>query len=571
MLLKYLRVLRDRAADWGSTLRNRKLDLINDNKNKSTGCVTKIRTNFNKKNKSLRSRQKPENNDVNRMTQQSISNENTNSNSHHDNLNRNSINNLYILMNTFHSVSYHQSFLNSFSEHFLWLNRYFVSSNTSRHCTNITATQEGSNDWMWKYVFKLNNFTVQEYIQKNLKSHLRKEHSQEIRVIVQNKIANKSLSQYFEVHEEEFIARYKRCNVKLDIFYETNALMHHICFKNNKSLRSREESEDNDVNRMAQQSIVTENANTSFHYDDINRQAPQNQDQQRYEKEVADNSEYRMMQDAAAENMATHYESSSWHDLKNQEDQQRYYCPERISRGNLRRMLNAVVTASADCHLAVDAAVVVSAESDNRAPAPPDVDLPDAYVDRPFSGTPCHKAHIETACSRKITEAICGIDKKLHAPLKSILRKLLAIETIFNCSLCVFRLDVKTKDRSSLPAIVVIDRRYARATFGRRPRRKKFKGEHATSCNSEDKTWTYTSIVAAGLLLTIAIIDAHAIPSYAETLSYGPSLCPVNIELMRTHQYEYRCVSSYPTSDETSCHNIDRDKASCRNGSAGEY
>jgi len=57
--------------------------------------------------------------------------------------------------------------------------------------------------------------------------------------------------------------------------------MHHICFKKNKSLRSREESEDNDVNRMAQQSIVTENANTSFHYNDINRQAPQNQDQQR--------------------------------------------------------------------------------------------------------------------------------------------------------------------------------------------------------------------------------------------------------------------------------------------------
>jgi len=63
-------------------------------------------------------------------------------------------------------------------------------------------------------------------------------------------------------------------------------------------------------------------------------------------------------------------------------------------------MLNAVVTASADCHLAVDAAAAVSAENDNRAPAPPDVDLPDAYVDRPSSGTPCHKAHTETACSR---------------------------------------------------------------------------------------------------------------------------------------------------------------------------
>jgi len=61
-----------------------------------------------------------------------------------------------------------------------------------------------------------------------------------------------------------------------------------------------------------------------------------------------------------------------------------------------------------------------------------------------------------------------------------------AIETIFNCSLCVFPLDVETKDRGSLPAIVVIDWQYAAATFGRR--KKKFKGEHATSYNSEDKT-----------------------------------------------------------------------------------
>ena len=40
--------------------------------------------------------------------------------------------------------------------------------------------------------------------------------------------------------------------------------------------------------------------------------------------DAADNSEYMMQQDVAAENMATHYhhESTYWHDLENQ-DQQR--------------------------------------------------------------------------------------------------------------------------------------------------------------------------------------------------------------------------------------------------------
>ena len=41
------------------------------------------------------------------------------------------------------------------------------------------------------------------------------------------------------------------------------------------------------------------------------------------EGDAADNSEYMMQQDVAAENMATHYhESTYWHDLENQ-DQQR--------------------------------------------------------------------------------------------------------------------------------------------------------------------------------------------------------------------------------------------------------
>lgn len=42
------------------------------------------------------------------------------------------------------------------------------------------------------------------------------------------------------------------------------------------------------------------------------------------------------------------------------------------------------------------------------------------------------------------------------------------------------------------------------------------------------------------------------------------------IELLKTYRYGCRCVSSYLTSGETFCHNIDRDKASCQNGSANE-
>jgi len=79
------------------------------------------------------------------------------------------------------------------------------------------------------------NFIRQSYV-PFIKLHLQS-HRQEIRAGIQKEIANKSLSQYFEIYEEEFSAWCKRCNVKLDIFYGTDALMHHICFKKNKSLR----------------------------------------------------------------------------------------------------------------------------------------------------------------------------------------------------------------------------------------------------------------------------------------------------------------------------------------------
>ena len=107
--------------------------------------------------------------------------------------------------------------------------------------------------------------------------HLRKKHSQEISAAAQKEIATRSLSHCFKIDEEELIAWCKRCNHKMDILHGTDALMHHICFKKNQRLRSRQKSENN-VNRMTQQSTITENANTNSHHDDINRQVLQNQD-----------------------------------------------------------------------------------------------------------------------------------------------------------------------------------------------------------------------------------------------------------------------------------------------------
>ena len=248
------------------------------------------------------------------------------------------------------TLSYHQAFLNNFSEHFPWINRYFVFSDTSQYCADAMAALEGSDNWVWKHVVKLNNFTVQcnidccvqtyynkntsrlitsmrvhlyhkhkisteedrlewennndliwQYFDKvdlykgkckfcrsicheayipNLKSHVLKKHSQRIRAAAQKKIATKSLSQCFKIDEKEFSVWCKCCNHKMDIFYGTDTLIHHICFKKNQRLKSRQKSEDNNVNKMTQQSIVTENANTSSHHDDINRQVPQNQDLQ---------------------------------------------------------------------------------------------------------------------------------------------------------------------------------------------------------------------------------------------------------------------------------------------------
>ncbi|XP_018371545.1 PREDICTED: uncharacterized protein LOC108766635 [Trachymyrmex cornetzi] len=215
---------------------------------------------------------------------------------------------------------------------------------------------ETDNDLIWRYFDKVDLYEAkckfcgsllhQPYVSL-IKSHLQS-HREEIRADVRKKIADKSLSQYFEIYYDEFYARCKRCNVEKDIFNGTDALARHICSKKYQRLRSQQKSEDNNVNRMTQQSTGTENANTSSHHDDINRQTPRNQDHQsnyairllysntgindlrshyqhhmnensRCERGAAYNSDYRIMQqDVAAENMTTryHHESIYWHDLE---------------------------------------------------------------------------------------------------------------------------------------------------------------------------------------------------------------------------------------------------------------
>lgn len=70
-------------------------------------------------------------------------------------------------------------------------------------------------------------------------------------------------------------------------------------------------------------------------------------------------------------------------------------CWARISYDNPSNV--AIPVTSAGCCSAAEA---VSEESDSRAPAPPDADLPGAFADRPFSGMLCRTGRTETAYSR---------------------------------------------------------------------------------------------------------------------------------------------------------------------------
>jgi len=136
-----------------------------------------------------------------------------------------------------------------------------------------------NNDLIWRYFDKIDLYKEKCKFCGNLfhqaytpfiKQHLQIHH-QEIRDTVRKEIADKSLSQYFEIDVEKFNAWCKLCNKNMNIFYGTNVLIHHICLKKNQSLRSRQEPEDNDMNTMTQQSIPEENTDTHSYHDNINR------------------------------------------------------------------------------------------------------------------------------------------------------------------------------------------------------------------------------------------------------------------------------------------------------------
>ena len=105
---------------------------------------------------------------------------------------------------------------------------------------------ENDNNLIWRYFDKVglykekckfcNNSFFVSYIPV-LRDHLRQCHLQTIRAMIRKEIANTSLSQYFKINEENFSARCKRCNDKMDILYGTDKLVHHIHFQKDRCLR----------------------------------------------------------------------------------------------------------------------------------------------------------------------------------------------------------------------------------------------------------------------------------------------------------------------------------------------
>ena len=134
---------------------------------------------------------------------------------------------------------------------------------------------------LWRYFDKVDLYTskctfcekiFKEAYIPGLKRHLRHRHIHEIKAAIYQEIANKSLSQNFEIDEDILRARCKFCNKESEIFYGTHYLIYHM--QSSPCSRYRNQLIDNNVNRMIQQSIADENASTTSHHDNINRQAP---------------------------------------------------------------------------------------------------------------------------------------------------------------------------------------------------------------------------------------------------------------------------------------------------------
>ncbi|KYN40782.1 hypothetical protein ALC56_04822 [Trachymyrmex septentrionalis] len=227
-----------------------------------------------KKNQCLRSGQKPEDNNVSRITQQSTATENANT-SYHDDIN---------------SQPENRENQQRSKDRMIVIIKGHLYHEHGKYDEEDRLKWENNNDLIWRYFDKEGLYkekckfcydSLSVSYTPSLRDHLRQYHRKKIRADVRKEIADKSLSQYFEIHEEEFSAWCKRCNHKMDIFYGTNALTHHICLKKNQRLRPGQKSEDNNVNRMTQQSTITENRNTSSHHDDINSQPGNRENQPR--------------------------------------------------------------------------------------------------------------------------------------------------------------------------------------------------------------------------------------------------------------------------------------------------
>ncbi|KYN16452.1 hypothetical protein ALC57_11322 [Trachymyrmex cornetzi] len=335
-----------------------------------------------KKIQRLESPQKSKHNNVNRMTEQSIADGNTNSSSHHDNLNRQVLGN----RENQQSNVYFKDIMASLEKADSWIWQHllklddFLLCNINRcpkmyetNTKNLIPIIKGhlyhehgkyheedrlkwieDNDLLWRYFDKLDlyeekcKFCGDLFHESHiplLRDHLREKHKQEIRDTVRKGITDMFVSSNFEINVELLIASCKYCDDKIDIFYGTDCLIFHICLKEDQRLKSREAPKDNNVNRITQQSIADGNTNSSSHHDNLNRQVLGNRENQqstgtddlrshsqyhinensKFEETAAGNREYRIMQqNVEAENMATrhHHESTHWHDLENKENQQ---------------------------------------------------------------------------------------------------------------------------------------------------------------------------------------------------------------------------------------------------------
>jgi len=116
---------------------------------------------------------------------------------------------------------------------------------------------ENDNDLIWQYFDKpklyvakctLCNKSIRRAHKPYLKRHIKKVHLEKIISVIQEEIANNSLSKHFTTNMEHFIARCKYCNYTTDIFYKdrgiNNLKSHYQSHITNESSKFQEETKD---------------------------------------------------------------------------------------------------------------------------------------------------------------------------------------------------------------------------------------------------------------------------------------------------------------------------------------